>query len=134
MCSRYATLCNSARTSTLAYHVSYVENYRREKNSCRAAPTCCAVTAAVCRFRQFIAASLRTANGRSGFFRCSIFCFQFLRGRVLGGGFARGFRSRRTRATAGIEIELAHLVEQRFVTDTQHLRRVFAAPICFLQR
>src|SRR6202050_4351020 len=31
MCSRYATLCNSSRTSTFAYHVSYFENYGREK-------------------------------------------------------------------------------------------------------
>src|ERR1700685_187715 len=31
MCSRYATLCNSSRTSTFAYYVSYFENYGREK-------------------------------------------------------------------------------------------------------
>src|ERR1700733_7684108 len=31
MCARYATLCNSRRTSTLACHVSYFENYGREK-------------------------------------------------------------------------------------------------------
>ena len=33
-----------------------------------------------------------------------------------------------------IQIELPHLIQQRFVTDSQHLRRILAAPACLFQR
>src|SRR4029077_17822573 len=65
-----------------------------------------------------------------GFFRGS-----FLRSSVFQRSLLRGFLgSRGTRAAAGVEIELAHLIQQRFVADAEHLRRVFAAPIGFLER
>src|SRR5580698_4434363 len=124
MCSRYATLCNSSRTSTFQYYVSYFETRSAKKNDRQTLALSSARSAVVYLFRQFTLLELGAANGRRRFFRR----------RFLRGCFARGFRRRRTGATAGIQIELPHLVEQRLVADAQHARRIFAAPICFLQR
>src|SRR5580693_7875336 len=134
MCSRYATLCNSSRTSTFQYYVSYFETRSAKKNDRQTLALSSARSAVVYLFRQFTLLELGAANGRRRFFHRGVFRFRFFRRRFLRGCFARGFRRRRTGATAGIQIELPHLVEQRLVADAQHARRIFAAPICLLER
>src|SRR5271170_1996143 len=126
----FATVVGLVRLSTTCR----ILRRKTRKNGRRAAPVCSARTTAVYLSHQFTLAELRTANGGSGFFHRGVFCFQFFRGGFLRGCFARSFGCRRACATARIEIELPHFVEQRLVADAQHLRRVFAAPICFLQR
>src|ERR1700735_970923 len=67
--------------------------------------------------------SLRAANDGGAFLSFGLFR------RCLSGGFGGS----RTRAASGIQIELAHFVEQGFVTDAEHLRGILTAPIRFLQ-
>src|SRR5271169_990403 len=107
----FATLAGLVRLSTTCR----ILRRKTRENGRRTAPVSSARTTAVYLSHQFTLAELRTANGGSGFFHRGVFRSQFFRGGFLRGCFARSFRCRGTRATAGIEIELPHFVEQCLV-------------------
>src|SRR4029077_9257576 len=49
---------------------------------------------------------------------------------AYGGQGRRGYL---TRSPSGIQVKLPNFVKQRLITDAEHLRRVFTAPVCFLE-